>query len=73
MQKHRRLIGLRLLLREDLDAVCADLTGKFDALSGRTAADCWGNYLVQSVLHGNETQNETRAAGDKIDLAVYDD
>ena len=34
MQKHRRLIGLRELLDEDVDAVCADLTAEFGALSG---------------------------------------
>jgi UDP-glucuronate decarboxylase len=34
MQKYGRLIGLRQLLDEDVDAVCADLTAEFGALSG---------------------------------------
>ena len=73
MQKHRRLIGLRQLLDEDLDAVCADLTAEFGAMSGGRllvtgGGGFLGYYLVQSVLHWNDT----RAAGAKIDLAVYD-
>jgi hypothetical protein len=32
MQKHRPLIGLRQV--KDVDAVCADLTAEFGALSG---------------------------------------
>jgi UDP-glucuronate decarboxylase len=73
MQKHRRLIGLRQLLDEDLHAVCADLTAEFGAMSGGRllvtgGGGFLGYYLVQSVLHWNET----RAAGAKIDLTVYD-
>jgi len=73
MQKHRRLIGLRQLLDEDLDEVCADLTAEFGGLSGGRllvtgGGGFLGYYLVQSVLHWNET----RASGAKIDLTVYD-
>jgi UDP-glucuronate decarboxylase len=67
------LIGFRQLLDEDLDAVCADLMAEFDSMAGGRllvtgGAGFLGYYLVQSVLHWNET----RAAGAKIDLTVYD-
>jgi|RhiMetdeSRZDD1v2_1073273.scaffolds.fasta_scaffold69261_2 nucleoside-diphosphate-sugar epimerase len=73
MQKHRRLIGLRQLLDEDLDAVCTDLAVEFGAMSGGRllvtgGAGFLGYYLVQAVLHWNDT----RSAGGKIDLVVYD-
>lgn len=73
MQRHRRSVGLRQLLDEDLEAVCADLTAEFGALSGGRllvtgGGGFLGYYLVQSVLRWNET----RAAGAKIDLTVYD-
>jgi nucleoside-diphosphate-sugar epimerase len=73
MQTHKRLIGLRQLLDEDLDAVCTDLTAEFGALSGGRllvtgGGGFLGYYLVQSVLHWNEA----RVAGAKIDLTVYD-
>jgi nucleoside-diphosphate-sugar epimerase len=72
MQKHRRLIELRQLLDEDLDAICSDLTTEFEALSGGRllvtgGGGFLGYYLVQSVLHWNETRG-----GPKIDLTVYD-
>lgn len=73
MQKHRRLIPQRQLLDEDLDAVCSDLKAEFGAMSGGRllvtgGAGFLGYYLVQAVLHWNDT----RAAGNKIDLVVYD-
>jgi UDP-glucuronate decarboxylase len=73
MHKHRRPIGLRQLLDEDLDAICADLTAEFGAMSsGRLLVTGGGGflgyYLVQSVLHWNDT----RAAGGKINVTVYD-
>src|SRR5215470_15337300 len=73
MRKHRRLIGLRQLLDEDLAAVCADLTTEFGELSGGRllvtgGGGFLGYYLVQSVLHWNEM----RAASAKIDVTVYD-
>jgi len=73
MQKHRKLIGLRELLDEDLDQICTDLTAEFGAMSGGRllvtgGAGFLGYYLVQAVLHWNDT----RAAGAKIDLTVYD-
>jgi UDP-glucuronate decarboxylase len=72
MQKYRRLIELRQLLDDDLDAICEDLTAEFGALSGGRllvtgGGGFLGYYLVQSVLHWNETR-----AGAKIDLTVYD-
>lgn len=73
MQQHRRSIGLRQLLDEDLEAICADLSEEFGAMSGGSllvtgGAGFLGYYLVQAVLHWNDT----RAAGAKIDLTVYD-
>jgi UDP-glucuronate decarboxylase len=73
MHKHRRLIGLRQLLDEDLDAICADLVAEFGAMSGGRllvtgGGGFLGYYLVQSVLYWNDT----RAAGAKINVAVYD-
>src|SRR5262249_40010650 len=71
MQKHRRLIGFRQLLDEDLDAVCTDLTAEFATLSGGRllvtgGGGVLGYYLVQSVLHWNKP----RAAGAKLDLTL---
>jgi nucleoside-diphosphate-sugar epimerase len=73
MQKLRRMISLRQLLDDDLDAVCTDLAAEFASMSGGRllvtgGAGFLGYYLVQSVLHWNQT----RAAGAKIDLTVYD-
>lgn len=73
MQQHRRSIELRQLLDEDLDAICADLSEEFGAMSGGNllvtgGAGFLGYYLVQAVLHWNDT----RAAGAKINLTVYD-
>jgi UDP-glucuronate decarboxylase len=73
MQKLRRMISLRQLLDDDLDAVCADLATEFASMSGGRllltgGAGFLGYYLVQSVLHWNKT----RAAGAKIALTVYD-
>jgi nucleoside-diphosphate-sugar epimerase len=73
MHKHRRLIGLQQLLDEDLDAICTDLTAEFGAMSGGRllvtgGGGFLGYYLVQSILHWNDT----RAAGGKINIAVYD-
>ena len=73
MQKHRKLIGLRQLLDEDLDAVCADLGAEFGAMSGGRllvtgGGGFLGYYLVQSVLHWNDT----RSGGARIELSVYD-
>jgi UDP-glucuronate decarboxylase len=73
MHKHRRLIELRQLLDEDLDAICTDLTAEFGAMSGGRllvtgGGGFLGYYLVQSILHWNDK----RAAGGKINIAVYD-
>jgi len=73
MQKHRQLVPLRQLLNEDLDAICADLVAEFGEMSGSRllvtgGGGFLGYYLVQSVLHWNDT----RASGARIDLTVYD-
>jgi dTDP-glucose 4,6-dehydratase/UDP-glucuronate decarboxylase len=73
MQKHRRLIELRQLLDEDLETICTDLTAEFGKMSGGRllvtgGGGFLGYYLVQSVLHWNDT----RPAQRKIDIVVYD-
>lgn len=73
MQKHRKLISLRQLLDEDLDAICGDLDAEFKLMSGGRllitgGAGFLGYYLVQSILHWNDTW----ADGSKIALTVYD-
>ena len=73
MQKHTKVIPLRRLLEEDLDAICADLAAEFGEMSGSRllvtgGGGFLGYYLVQSVLHWNDT----RASGTRIDLTVYD-
>jgi UDP-glucuronate decarboxylase len=73
MHQHRKLIGLQQLLEEDLEQICTDLTAEFGAMSGGRllvtgGGGFLGYYLVQSVLHWNQT----RAARGRIELAVYD-
>jgi nucleoside-diphosphate-sugar epimerase len=73
MQQHRKLISLQQLLVEDLDAICTDLASEFGAMSGGRllvtgGGGFLGYYLVQSVLHWNDT----RAAGARIEVTVYD-
>ena len=73
MHKHRKLIGLQQLLDEDLEQICTDLTAEFGAMSGGRllvtgGGGFLGYYLVQSVLHWNQT----RTARGRIELAVFD-
>lgn len=73
MQSHPRMIGLRQLLEEDLEVICADLSSEFGELDGRRllvtgGAGFLGYYLVQSVLHWNAT----RTGHTPIDIVVYD-
>jgi UDP-glucuronate decarboxylase len=72
MNNHRRPIELRQLLNEDLETICADLTAEFGTMSGGRllvtgGGGFLGYYLVQSVLHWNDTR-----VGGKIDVVVYD-
>ncbi len=72
MKQHRNLIGLRDLLVEDFEAMCVDLTGEFQEMAGNRllitgGGGFLGYYLVQAVLHWNDTR-----PGSKIDVAVYD-
>ncbi len=72
MKKHTSMIGLRDLLVEDLEAMCVDLTGEFEQMAGSRllitgGGGFLGYYLVQSVLHWNDTR-----PGEKIDVVVYD-
>jgi nucleoside-diphosphate-sugar epimerase len=73
MQEHRRLIGLRQLLDEDLGAVCKDLSSEFAEMAGGRllvtgGGGFLGYYLVQAALHWNDT----RSAGARIAVSVYD-
>lgn len=67
-------MGLRELLKEDLDDVCNDLAGEFQLMAGNRllitgGGGFLGYYLVQSVLHWNDTRADARS---KITLSVYD-
>ncbi|MDE2250805.1 MAG: NAD-dependent epimerase/dehydratase family protein [Gammaproteobacteria bacterium] len=73
MRVHRQPIGLRQLLDEDLDSVCADLREEFAAMAGARllitgGGGFLGYYLVQAALHWNRG----RAAGARIEVTVYD-
>ena len=73
MRVHQKVIGLRQLLDEDLDSVCADLRREFTSMSGARllitgGGGFLGYYLVQAALHWNRSQ----PAGAKLDVTVYD-
>lgn len=73
MKTHRQMISLKELLNEDLSAICRDLEQEFGQMAGGRllvtgGGGFLGYYLVQAVLHWNDT----RAAGRRIDLVVYD-
>lgn len=73
MRSHRQVIGQRELLNEDLEAICSDLTNEFGLMAGSRllltgGGGFLGYYLVQSLLHWNDT----RSGGSKISVVVYD-
>jgi UDP-glucuronate decarboxylase len=73
MQKLDSLVSLTELLRDDLETLCADLESEFAAMGGGRllitgGGGFLGYYLIQSVLHWNDT----RAAGARIRTIVYD-
>lgn len=73
MQKFDKLVSLQDLLRDDLDTLCADLQSEFGQMGGGRllitgGGGFLGYYLIQSVLHWNDT----RAAGARIKTVVYD-
>lgn len=73
MKTHDTMIGLRELLDEDLSQICTDLAEEFTTMSGSRllitgGGGFLGYYLVQSVLHWNDT----RAGDKKIQVVVYD-
>jgi UDP-glucuronate decarboxylase len=73
MQKFDKLVSLQDLLRDDLDTLCTDLQSEFGQMGGGRllitgGGGFLGYYLIQSVLHWNDT----RAAGARIKTVVYD-
>lgn len=73
MQKFERLVPLQELLRDDLDTLCTDLQSEFGQMGGGRllitgGGGFLGYYLVQAVLHWNDT----RSAGARIRTVVYD-
>jgi nucleoside-diphosphate-sugar epimerase len=73
MRKFESLVPLAELLRDDLDTLCTDLAEEFGQMGGGRllitgGGGFLGYYLIQSVLHWNDT----RAAGARIRTVVYD-
>lgn len=73
MQKFDKLVPLQDLLRDDLETLCSDLQAEFGQMGGGRllitgGGGFLGYYLIQSVLHWNDT----RAAGARIKTVVYD-
>jgi UDP-glucuronate decarboxylase len=73
MQKFEKLVPLQELLRDDLETLCTDLQSEFGQMGGGRllitgGGGFLGYYLVQAVLHWNDT----RAAGARIPTVVYD-
>jgi nucleoside-diphosphate-sugar epimerase len=73
MKMHKKPISLQELLDEDLEQICTDLTAEFGEMAGGRllitgGGGFLGYYLVQSVLHWNDTRGPSKA----IKVAVYD-
>ncbi len=73
MQKFDELVPLQELLRDDLETLCTDLGYEFGKMGGGRllitgGGGFLGYYLIQSVLHWNDT----RSAGARIRTVVYD-
>jgi nucleoside-diphosphate-sugar epimerase len=73
MQKFSALVPLAELLRDDLETLCSDLAAEFAQMGGGRllvtgGGGFLGYYLIQSVLHWNETQ----AGGTRVKVVVYD-
>ncbi len=73
MRKFSSLVPLAELLRDDLETLCADLKAEFSQMGGGRllitgGGGFLGYYLIQSVLHWNNTH----AGGARIKVVVYD-
>jgi nucleoside-diphosphate-sugar epimerase len=73
MRKFESLVSLEELLQDDLETLCTDLAEEFGGMGGGRllitgGGGFLGYYLIQSVLHWNDT----RAAGARIRTVVYD-
>ncbi|HET8690575.1 MAG TPA: NAD-dependent epimerase/dehydratase family protein [Steroidobacteraceae bacterium] len=73
MRKFESLVPLAELLQDDLETLCTDLAEEFGRMGGGRllitgGGGFLGYYLIQSVLHWNDT----RAAGARIRTVVYD-
>lgn len=73
MRKFESLVSLEELLQDDLETLCTDLAEEFGRMGGGRllitgGGGFLGYYLIQSVLHWNDT----RAAGARIRTVVYD-
>jgi UDP-glucuronate decarboxylase len=73
MQKFQTVVPLADLLRDDLETLCEDLAAEFGRMGGGRllitgGGGFLGYYLIQSVLHWNDT----RASGARIRTVVYD-
>ena len=73
MRKFDSLVPLEELLQDDLETLCTDLATEFGRMGGGRllitgGGGFLGYYLIQSVLHWNDT----RAAGARIRTVVYD-
>ncbi len=73
MQSFNKVVSLQDLLQDDLETLCTDLQSEFAGMGGGRllitgGGGFLGYYLIQSVLHWNDT----RAAGARIRTVVYD-
>jgi dTDP-glucose 4,6-dehydratase/UDP-glucuronate decarboxylase len=71
--KNPQIPSLEVLLREDLDRICSDLTFEFGRMAGKRllitgGAGFLGYYLVHAALHFNQTVGRDQP----IEIVVWD-